>query len=590
MKDKTTSTHHSGPWRHFWRSFFTTPSTFEEYQPYVPALKISLIYLFVSLFWIIMSDTIVEAILPNSLNLLWVNIFKGSIFVISTTLFIFFRIIKDLRHISNLKSDKDSVHAALDQTNIIFSSYLESSPDIMVFSLDKEYRYLAFNSRHKYSVLREYGTEIYIGANAIEVLKDPDKASQLKADCDRAFEGEFFSSITTFGGNRPDSQSYWQRYFSPILNSERNPVGLTCFELNITPFKKAQEQNLFISYHDILTGLYNRRYFEEAIRKSDTAEELPISIILGDVNGLKMVNDAFGHHIGDKLLMKAADIIERACLNKGIAGRWGSDEFIILLPYHNAEEAVTLLDTIKAECSSTLVNSVPVDISFGLATKTFSEETIVSTMKSAEDRLNRNKIAESKSMRNNIIKTVMHALHEKSSREEAHSKRVGELCRKIGTAMNLPDVEINLLNLAGFLHDIGKIAIDDNILSKSGSLTEEEMASIRTHPEVGCRILRSSYDVSEISEAVLYHHERWDGSGYPEGLAGDQIPLHAQIIAVADSFDAMTGKRTYRDSMSTESAAKAIEEGAGSIYSPDVVNAFLKIVQTYEWGVDDFAL
>lgn len=589
MKDKTNPNRFSGSWRRFWRSFFTTPKTFDDFHPYVPAVKISLIYLFVSLFWIIMSDTIVEAILPRSYNVVWVNILKGSVFVVSTTLFIFFRFVKDLRHISNLKSDKDSVHAALNQTNTIFSSYLESSPDIMVFSLDSDYRYLAFNSRHKYSILRECGSEIYIGANAIEVLKDPGKAEKLKEDCDRALKGEFFSSISSFGGNRPDSQSYWQRYFSPILDADRNPVGLTCFELNITPFKKAQEQNLFISYHDILTGLYNRRYFEEAIRKSDSSEELPISIILGDVNGLKMVNDAFGHHIGDKLLIKAADIIERACANKGIAGRWGSDEFIILLPFHNAEEAATVLHTIKSECSNTLVNAVPVDISFGIATKTFREETIVSTMKSAEDRLNRSKIAESKSMRNNIIKTIMHALHEKSSREEAHSKRVGELCRKIGTAMNLPDVDINLLNLAGFLHDIGKIAIDDRILSKSDSLTEEERASINTHPGVGCRILRSSYDVSEISDAVLYHHERWDGSGYPEGLIGDEIPLHAQIIAVADSFDAMTGKRTYRDSKSAEEAARIIKEGAGIMYSPKVVDAFMLVIQTNEWGVDDFA-
>lgn len=200
--------------------------------------------------------------------------------------------------------------------------------------------------------------------------------------------------------------------------------------------------------------------------------------------------------------------------------------------------------------------------------------------------MHKSKIAESKSMRNTIIKTIMNTLHEKNPREEAHSKRVGELCKKIGRQLNLPEVEVNLLNLAGFLHDIGKIAIDDRLLRNDTKFSDEDMDIIRTHPEIGCRILRSSYDVAEIAEAVLYHHERWDGSGYPKGLKGSEIPRYAAVIAVADSFDAMTGKLSYKTPVSGEQAAEEIRSGSGTLYDPVVVDAFLKVVLSYEWDLE----
>lgn len=372
------------------------------------------------------------------------------------------------------------------------------------------------------------------------------------------------------------------------MNEKREVIGLTCFILNITPLKRAQEQNLFMSYHDVLTGLYNRRYCEDSIRKIDKKENLPISVVIGDVNGLKLVNDAFGHHTGDLLLKKGADAITEACEGKGIASRWGSDEYMILLPGVTEAAAEELVIKIKLFCAQSQVNSIPVDISFGLATKTILEESILYVIKSAEDRMNRNKIVESKSMRNNIIKTIMHTLHEKNPREESHSKRVGELCKKIGLALRLPEIEVNLLNLAGFLHDIGKIAIDDRLLSKADDLSQDDIAVLRTHPEIGCRIIRSSYDVGEIAEAILYHHERWDGTGYPKGLKGVEIPKYARVIAIADSFDAMTSKRSYRELFTPEQAAEEIRKGSGTLYDPEIVDAFLQAVLTFEWDLADW--
>lgn len=587
MENKPEKKEISGRFRTFLRIFFKKPVYVSDFIAVIPAIKITFVYFLISVVWIVLSDTIVRTIFPNHYHLYMVSVIKGLFFVSATSALIFYWIARELKQAASLKSNIVQADHALDQKNVLISAVLESSPDIMVFSLDRDYCYTAFNKRHKYSMLRSWGQEIDIGMSIIDIMKDKAETETLRKEFDRVLAGEFFSAVDEFSES-VDSRSYWQKYFSPILNDKREVVGLTCFILNITPLKRAQEQNLFMSYHDVLTGLYNRRYCEDSFRKIDKIENLPISVVLGDVNGLKLVNDAFGHHTGDLLLKKGADAITAACEGKGIISRWGSDEYMILLPGINEAAAEELISKIKLICAQSQVNSIPVDISFGLATKTIMEESILYIIKSAEDHMNRNKIVESKSMRNNIIKTIMHTLHEKNPREESHSKRVGELCKKIGLALHLPEVEVNLLNLAGFLHDIGKIAIDDRLLSKSDDLSADDISILRTHPEIGCRIIRSSYEVGELAEAILYHHERWDGTGYPKGLKGAEIPKHARVIAIADSFDAMTSRRSYRVLLSTEQAAEEIRKGSGTLYDPEIVDAFLQAVLTFEWDLADW--
>lgn len=584
MKNKPEKKEPSEQFRKIGKSFLKRAEYIGDFVAIVPALKITLVYFLVSVLWLIMSDTIVDALFSDPQSVFYASLFKGFLFMIVTSIFIFWRISRELKYASNLRTEKADTITELDQTNTLFSAILESSPEIMVFSLDKNFCYTAFNNRHKYSMLRVWGQEISIGTNAIKLHKDAQKAATVKAEYERVLSGEYFSAIEEFGDTE-ESQSFWQKYYAPVTNKDREIIGLTCFVLNITPLRKAQDQNLYMSYHDMLTGLYNRRYCEEAIHLTDRKENLPVSVILGDVNGLKLVNDAFGHATGNKLLIKGAEAITTACEGHGIISRWGSDEYLVLLPGTSEEQANEYVKKIKLACAQSQVNSLPVDISFGHSTKTILEESILSTIKSAEDHMNKNKIVESKSMRNHIIKTIMHTLHEKNPREEAHSKRVGEICRKIGISLNLPEIEVNLLNLAGFLHDIGKIAIDDRLLSKTDKLSPDEIAILRTHPEIGCRILRSSYDIAEIAEAVLSHHERWDGSGYPKGLKGKEIPKYSRVIAIADSFDAMTSQRSYRELFTAEQAAEEIRNSAGTLYDPEIVDAFLKVVLSYEWDL-----
>jgi PAS domain S-box/diguanylate cyclase (GGDEF) domain/uncharacterized domain HDIG len=362
------------------------------------------------------------------------------------------------------------------------------------------------------------------------------------------------------------------------FDNQGNAIRLIATAQDITKRKKAEEEVIYLSYHDKLTGLYNRRFYEEEVIRLDTERNLPISIIIGDVNGLKLVNDAFGHSKGDELLQKAATAIQRACRADDIVARWGGDEFVILLPKTKTEEAEEIVTRIKKQYANEYVNALRVNISFGWDTKNKPDEDILQKLKSAEDYMYKHKIIENESIRSNIISTIIKTLHEKNPREEQHSKRVSEICQSIGKVLGFSEIEVNKLKVVGLLHDIGKIAIEEGILNKPGKLTKREWNEIKRHPEIGYRILTTSYDMLELANCILAHHERWDGTGYPNRLKGEAIPRIARIIALADSYDAMTSERPYRNSLSEEEALLEIQKNSGRQFDPEIAKIFIEKV------------
>ena len=549
----------------------------EQYSSGLQALKVAGIYFLVGCAWIIMSDKIAEALFPSIEVLTVVNIIKGWFYVFATAALLFFLIRYEIQRIIDSKESIRKINSSLEQSNTLFSAILESSPDMIFFSLDTQYRYTAFNLRHKENARFIWSGEVDVGINYIDQIQSTEKREEMKRICDRALSGEYLNYIEETGRDK-ESMLFWQIYVSPIMNAKKECVGITFFTMNITALKRAQEKNQYLSYHDTLTNLYNRRYYEEALHKMELDKVLPISVIIGDLNGLKMINDAFGHSVGDELIVSAADAFRSVCRKEDIVARWGGDEFIILLPGIDQNEVEQTVSAIKKECSSRDVRSIPVDISFGWHTRSDESEDMTLVLKNAEDYMFKNKIIESRSMRSHTIRVIMNTLHEKNPREEAHSNRVGDLCKKMGEAMNLSEQDVKTLHMIGFLHDIGKIAMDEGILNKKGKLTDEEYEQIKLHPEIGCRIIRSSYEITEVSESILSHHERWNGSGYPKGLSGEQIPMYARIIAIADSFDAMTSMRTFRACVSGKDAAEEILRCAGSMYDPKIAELFYRKV------------
>jgi diguanylate cyclase (GGDEF)-like protein/PAS domain S-box-containing protein/putative nucleotidyltransferase with HDIG domain len=349
---------------------------------------------------------------------------------------------------------------------------------------------------------------------------------------------------------------------------------------DITERKKAEQNLIYLNTHDFLTGLYNRRYFEEELKKIDIAENLPISIIMADTNGLKLINDSFGHDSGDELLKKSALAIRQACRPQDLLVRYGGDEFVIVLPKTNHEKTMKIASAMKELTLHEEVNNIEISLSYGCATKHAMYESIMEILANAENKMYSHKLSERSSMRSKTTEIIMNTLFEKSNRESQHSVRVSRICEAIANAMKSEKQEISKLRIAGLVHDIGKIGIDEKILNKNGRLDKEERIQIEKHAEAGWRILNSSNEFSELANCVLHHHERWDGYGYPEGLNGEMIPLESRIITVADSYDAMTSERSYKSAMSHEEAIIELMRCSGNQFDPTIVEVFLKIPRT----------
>jgi diguanylate cyclase (GGDEF)-like protein/PAS domain S-box-containing protein/putative nucleotidyltransferase with HDIG domain len=343
--------------------------------------------------------------------------------------------------------------------------------------------------------------------------------------------------------------------------------------------RKEMEYKLeYLSYNDQLTGLSNRRFFEKELKRLDVERNLPMTIVMADVNGLKLINDSFGHAKGDELLMKVAEVMSKGLRADDIIARLGGDEFVILLPKTDGLETEQIVKRIKGLTFKEKVGSIDISVSFGWETKNNSEEKIQEIFKRAEDHMYKKKLFESPSMRGKTINVIISTLHEKNKREEQHSLRVSALCQSIGEAIGLPEADIEELKTVGLLHDIGKIAIEESILNKPGGLTEDEWEEIKRHPEIGYRILSTVNDMSEMAEHVLAHHERWDGSGYPKGLTGEEIPFLSRIMAVADAYDAMTSERSYRSALPEKVAIEELQKNAGIQFDPNLIKIFIEKV------------
>ena len=348
--------------------------------------------------------------------------------------------------------------------------------------------------------------------------------------------------------------------------------------IDITERKKKEKEIYYLNYHDQLTGIYNRRFYEEELRRLDTKRNLPISIVMSDVNGLKLINDSFGHYMGDELLKKVAKVIQLGCRADDIFARLGGDEFVILLPRTDAVETDLIIKNITELSLSEKVGSINISISFGFDTKNNMEENTENIFKNAEDHMYRRKLLDGPSIRRKTIKAIINTLYEKNNCEEQHSHRVSELCKCMGEALGLPEYEIEELKSVGLLHDIGKIAIDENILNKQGKLNDYEWKEIKRHPEIGYRILSTLEGMSQMAEYILAHHERWDGKGYPKGLKGQEIPFVSRIITIADAYDAMTSYRSYKKVLSKEDAIQQLQKNAGIQFDSKLVRVFIEKV------------
>lgn len=365
----------------------------------------------------------------------------------------------------------------------------------------------------------------------------------------------------------------------PVKDQNQKIIGVSVITNDITRRKKVEEEIRYKSFRDTLTGLYNRSFFEEEMKRLDTKRQLPLSIIIGDLNSLKLTNDAFGHIEGDKLLRKMAGVFKDVCREEDVIARWGGDEFAVLLPRTDNKTAIAICVRIREACREINYIIVPLSIALGVGTKTKIDTDIKKVIREAEDKMYTNKLLNEKGVRGSIIVSLQRELNKKSHETAEHSERLKKLALQTGQYLKLSDNELDLLELSATLHDIGKIAVPEQILKKSGGLSIREWDKIKKHPQIGYGIAKLSPESASIAEIIWSHHEWWDGKGYPRGLKKNEIPLISRIISIIDAYDVMTaGERPYREKLSHKEALAELKEKAGIAFDPDLVKSFINMM------------
>ncbi|WP_422446754.1 sensor domain-containing diguanylate cyclase/phosphohydrolase [Thermoanaerobacterium sp. DL9XJH110] len=361
------------------------------------------------------------------------------------------------------------------------------------------------------------------------------------------------------------------------LNSEI--YGYIVIVQDITERKGNEEKIRYLTFHDNVTGLYNRHYFEEELRRLDVERQLPLSVIIGDLNGLKLVNDTFGHFEGDELLKKIADILRRACRKEDIIARWGGDEFAILLPKTDKKTAEQICMRIEDFCREDEYR-IPLSIALGCAAKENPGEDINKVLSKAENAMYRQKSMEGSEVRKRLLLALKKTLLENTDETEEHIARIKNLALKMAEKLGLSEEKLNYAGLLAEFHDIGKVAVPEDLFRKGGQPASDESILMQKHVDAGYRIAISFPELAGIAEAILHHHERWDGGGYPKGLKGEEIPLLARIISIVDSYDELIRGMSYENNADYTGALREIKRNSGIMFDPVLVDLFMSINDT----------
>ncbi|WP_338595883.1 diguanylate cyclase [Clostridium baratii] len=360
---------------------------------------------------------------------------------------------------------------------------------------------------------------------------------------------------------------------APIFGEGNEIIGVVGTSRDITERKKLEDKLTYLSYRDKLTGLYNRTYFDKVSEEYNKNKEDIISIIMGDMNGLKIVNDSLGHLEGDRFIVEISKIIKKVVKDKGEVVRWGGDEIVIILKGTDKDKAIEISEDISNECL--LANHKPVPLSISLGVSSGKGKNINELITEAEKEVYKNKLLNDATIRKATINSIKRNIYN-NDESKKRIKRMMKLANKIGEEMKLSKNEMDNLRLVVKLHDIGKIGISYEILEKGNNLTKEEIELIKLHTEKGYRILQADKDLSHIASAVLTHHERWDGKGYPLGLAGNSIPFCARVVYLLNAYDYMINGKNEK--ISEEETIEVIKKESGKKFDPRLVKVFLRVL------------
>jgi len=383
---------------------------------------------------------------------------------------------------------------------------------------------------------------------------------------------------------KPDGSIIWVNMIIAPFKTESIKHTHLCMIEDITISKTKEQEIVYLSYHDILTGLYNRTFFQEEQKRLDLSREIPLSIIMGDVNGLKLINDSFGHDKGDALLKEMAKILGNSCRGEDFVARIGGDEFVILLKHIGEAGAIKVCSRIDKVCKEYVKSETKktfyLSISLGHATKTLTNQSIEELLKDAEDMLYKRKNAEKKKVRKIILEAVKNELALKNNRSKEHIEMISKIFYEVGKNLGMSQNKLKELELLMEIHDIGKLLLSEKLLLKDISkLSREELFEYNKHPETGYRIAIGAPELKDIAEEILSHHENWDGSGYPKGICGESIPLLSRIVAVMETYERFLKDGKENNRKEQDKALQSIESLSGTHFDPKVVKEFMEVMK-----------
>lgn len=400
------------------------------------------------------------------------------------------------------------------------------------------------------------------------------------------------------------SRGEWPQRFDV---NRRDEIGLlqTVFNDMTVSLRGSQERLLALIDTDPLTGLDNHRRFQERLAQETrrcAASGEPLSLLLFDLDHFQEYNRRHGHGAGDEALKQLAEQLRLCLPDVAVSARYGGEEFVALLPQHDLTQAEAWAERFRGEIRKATDGGFTLSVGcaeFGAHTRQgegllLAAELAVSRAK----QLGRDRVCRFDSvpgadqdadpyqlhrfLKDGSLATIQAlaaAVDAKDPYTQGHSQRVADYATALARHVGASQPELDLLHTTGTLHDVGKIGVPDAILKKPGRLDDEERAIMETHPVLGEVIVRKAPQLAATLPGVRHHHERWDGKGYPDGLAGEAIPLMARYLALADTFDAMTSDRPYRKGLSLEIALTEIRKGAGTQFDPDLAPAFIELIQ-----------
>lgn len=473
--------------------------------------------------------------------------------------------------ISDITSERMS-EKQKEHSNYLLKHVIENSNGGLAI-FDNQMNYLYVSEMYKKQFRLSYDPT---GMNHYDVF--PDLPQKFKDAHARALSGESIEASKDDYLRSSGEQLYSSWSLKPWLDIEGNIGGIISYVQLITNEVEKEMKLAYMASHDMLTGIFNRSYFNEFLANNDNENHWPIGIMLIDLNGMKLINDAYGINDGDEVIKMVASHLKQCSESCGALFRIGGDEFAFVSFNVNDDIMKKCIQQAHQKISELYYKNIQLSVSIGYAIKFDQCIKIEDVFKEAERDLYKRKLLDTSSIRNNAISGILQTLTDKYEVEKAHFNRVQKLCLMLGKQLKLSKEDMDELSYAAILHDIGKIAIPDAILNKPTRLDSEEYEIMKTHTTKGYEILKAADEYSDIARYALTHHEKYDGTGYPHGFAGEEIPLFSRIISICDAYEAMTADRPYRMAQSVEYAINELRRCSGTQFDPWLVDVFIEHV------------